>query len=108
LYDFKTLSALRYDLSIKGIIGVKKVSIVFLRHGIFLETGAAPKTWTNPKTKEKKTIKHTLRTPKRWLSTTLPEEVEAYRKIVFEEYGAELSQNLQLVINGVFDSRKVG
>ena len=59
-------------------------------------------------TKEKKTIKHTLRTPKRWLSTTLPEEVEAYRKIVFEEYGAELSQNLQLVINGVFDSRKVG
>lgn len=100
LYDFKSLAALRYNLEVKGVIGVKKVSIVFLRHGIFLETGAAPKT------RNKKPIKHSPRTPKKWLSVVLPDEVEEYRKIIMEEYGAELAGNLKLVINGVFDSRK--
>jgi hypothetical protein len=99
LFDFKTLAAMRHGLQIKGVMGIKKVSIVFARHGIFLETGAAPKT------RNKKPIKHTTRTPKKWLSSVLPMEVEIYRQIVMEEYGAEIASGLRLVINGVFDSR---
>lgn len=100
LYSFKSLAELKQGMQIKGIIGVKKVSIVFARHGIFLENGAPPRT------RKGKSIKITPRPKRPWLSATLPAELEAYRQIVEREYGAALASQLQIVVNGVFDSRK--
>lgn len=99
LVNFTSLSSLRKSLETKGYIGIKKIRIVFKRHGIFLEHGAPPKT------RKGKAIKITPRKPFKWLSVVLPHEVEIFEKIVAEEYGGMIAHGMRLLIPGIFDSR---